>query len=849
MNSGAADSFRAGRGRRFFAAALLLLAASAPGSRPEAARAAKAAEPLCRIEVEGALLVGNALTFRARCPDWKEATGGAALRLSWEFGDGKTLPFGPDTVAHYAYSKPGDFVVFLRMEGEIFPANKSLRILPHGLAGRSPPHSASMVFDSASGLVLCVNPDHGTVSALRAKTLEKAWEKPVGKNPRSLALDGRGLVWAAAQDDASLTALDVVTGEIRSKTALPRASRPSCLVIAPGTGPSMAYVALEARGTVAQIDLAQKRLVRETAVFPTPKALALDPARGRLLVTRFISPAGRGEVAVLALPALQVVKIVPLQPSPGPDAENHARGVPNALQSVVVSPDGKRAWVAGKKDNTGRGLFRDAAAAESLTFQSTVRSTVCLIDLETLEEETQKRLDLDNRNLPSAITLVKGGLYALIATAGSNDIIGASGLDARAVIRLEPPDTLNELTPIGLVAGPGDSLLFVHNFLGRSISVWDLSGLDADLSSPRRLRVIPIAAGEPLAPAVLRGKRLFHNSSDDRMSRDNYLSCASCHMDGGSDGRVWDFTDRGEGLRRTTSLLGRKGMGQGPVHWSANFDEIQDFEHDMRGPQAGHGFLDDALFHAGTRSRTLGDKKAGLSPDLDALAAYLESLAEVQASPHRAEDGSLTPAALRGKAVFHRGDVGCFKCHGGPAFTDSRLPVAGAPNRLPEGVPGKARSFLTREGFLVHDVGTRGAGSGRRLADTLQGFDTPTLLGAFGDAAYLHDGSASTLREVITVRNPEDKHGRTSHLSSAELDDLVAYLRQIDGAEAAAASPVQSPAPSLAARGQGRRLLVRGHAPADKTAGGRNAVGKSAADAAGRSSPSKAAASLRVLFR
>ena len=75
------------------------------------------------------------------------------------------------------------------------------------------------------------------------------------------------------------------------------------------------------------------------------------------------------------------------------------------------------------------------------------------------------------------------------------------------------------------------------------------------------------------------------------MSADSYISCASCHVDGGHDGRVWDFTGRGEGLRRTTDLRGRSGVGHGNVHWSGNFDEIQDFEHDIRGPFGGIGFL------------------------------------------------------------------------------------------------------------------------------------------------------------------------------------------------------------------------------------------------------------------
>jgi len=52
---------------------------------------------------------------------------------------------------------------------------------------------------------------------------------------------------------------------------------------------------------------------------------------------------------------------------------------------------------------------------------------------------------------------------------------------------------------------------------------------------------------------------------------------------------------------------------------------------------------------------------------------------------------------------------------------------------------------------------------------------------------YLHDGSAPTLFEVLTTRNPNDQHGVTSSLTSAQRADLVAFLLSIDG------SPVDEP--------------------------------------------------------
>ena len=68
-------------------------------------------------------------------------------------------------------------------------------------------------------------------------------------------------------------------------------------------------------------------------------------------------------------------------------------------------------------------------------------------------------------------------------------------------------------------------------------------------------------------------KQIFYDGR--AMSQDGYISCASCHLGGDHDGRTWDFSDRGEGLRNTVDLRGRAGTAHGPVHWSGNFDEIQ----------------------------------------------------------------------------------------------------------------------------------------------------------------------------------------------------------------------------------------------------------------------------------
>lgn len=136
-----------------------------------------------------------------------------------------------------------------------------------------------------------------------------------------------------------------------------------------------------------------------------------------------------------------------------------------------------------------------------------------------------------------------------------------------------------------------------------------------------------------------------------------------------------------------------------------------------------------------------------MTPELDALDAYVSSLDKVHPSPFCNGDGSLTDDALRGLKVFR--SAGCEKCHGGPDMTDSA-------------------------GGQLHNVGTLREGSGKRLNGPLEGIDTPTLRGIWETPPYLHDGSAETLLAVL--ENPR-------HVGALAGDDktyLAAYLQQID---------------------------------------------------------------------
>jgi hypothetical protein len=254
----------------------------------------------------------------------------------------------------------------------------------------------------------------------------------------------------------------------------------------------------------------------------------------------------------------------------------------------------------------------------------------------------------------------------------------------------------------------------------------------------------------PKSPEWVRGKILFITARPPMTSR-LWIACSSCHPDGAHDGRTWQ---QPEGLRNTTSLFGMAHTH--PLHWSADRDEAQDFEFTIRSKlMQGFGLApgNKLAFKKGFEKVELTVKTSGLSKDLDALAIYCNSF-DFVLSPHITAPGKLTAPAERGKSLFFRADVGCAKCHTGAYYTDSSL----------------------KQPYNLHDVGTGNDDPTEKMGPK---YDTPTLLGIYRTAPYLHHGKAKTLRDVLTTHNKGDKHGKTGQLNAAEIDDLVEFLKSL----------------------------------------------------------------------
>jgi DNA-binding beta-propeller fold protein YncE len=607
-----------------------------------------------------------------------------------------------------------------------------------------PARSSPIAVDAAARRVWVVNPDNDSVTALGADSLAVELEVPVGRHPTSLALDGFGQVWVTCRDDDAIWILGAQSGAVLQTLTLPWGSAPIGVVFAPGGADG--YVAAYGSGRIHRVHAITQALGASLAIGPTPRALAVTGDGARLYATQFISTDGVGRVRSVDLATFTPAATVqmPLDTT-SLDGSVAARGLPNYLAGIAIAPGSGEAWVAAKKDNVLRGLARDG---QPLTFETTVRALVGVLDLGLGQEVVARRIDADNQSQPSAVAFSESGNHALVTLQGNDRLIAYNALGLE-VVRAD-----TGRAPQGVAIDPATQRVFTHDFMSRTVSVFDGAALltSGTGSLPRIAQVTTVSA-EALAPDVLRGKQIFYGAGDTRMSRDGYISCASCHIDGDQDGQVWDFTDRGEGLRNTISLRGQGGSAGAPLHWTGNFDEVQDFEGDIRSFFGGTGLMSDADYFAGTRWQPLGAAKAGLSSDLDALAAYVDSLTETPRSPARQADGSMTPDAVAGQALFE--SSGCGSCHAGPRFSDS---------------PTGAR----------HDVGTIQPSSGFRLGGPLDGFDTPMLPGLAASAPYLHDGSAATVRDVLTSANPNGEHGALGSLTPAQIDQLAAYLLQLE---------------------------------------------------------------------
>jgi YVTN family beta-propeller protein len=456
-----------------------------------------------------------------------------------------------------------------------------------------------------------------------------------------------------------------------------------------------------------------------------------DTSSGRLLkripvtrepVSAALTSDGRNLLVANALPAGRSdVSVVAAEISIIDTTQRRVTGtiaLPNGstgLREIRISPDGRRAVVT---HLLGR-FFVPSTQADRGWIETNAISILDVAGRKRIGTVLLDEIDRGAAN-PWGIAWSGGGKSLLVTHAGTHEvsIIDWAALEEKlAAATRDPADDLAFLLGIRRrISLAGNG---PRAIVIDGNHVW-VAGYFSDT-----IESIDLDAAAPRAKVTLQLSHAEETTvrkgeklfSDGLLSFQGWLSCASCHgPDARVDGLNWDLLNDGIGNpKNTKSLL--------LAHRTP--------------PAMSQGVREDAeeAVRAGIRHILFAER-----PDRDAVALdeYLKSL-----KPERV--GRLSAAAQRGRLLFNDRNVGCAVCHPSGLFTDLKS----------------------------YDVGVRAA------TDTGSVFDTPTLVEIWRTAPYLHDGSAATLRDVLTTSNRGDRHGRTSQLTPRQIDDLVAYLRSL----------------------------------------------------------------------
>ena len=570
--------------------------------------------------------------------------------------------------------------------------------------------------------LLVANADGGTVTVVALDARRAVREVPVGDHPEGVAWVGNGpLAVVTVYRDDKLVFVDTSTGKVVE--TLKCAAEPYGVVTTKDG--KRAFVSHDYPGLVSEVDLTARKVVRTIPAGQWTRGIALSPDESRLYVTNF-------HTATLTALDRQTGKVVDTWPG---------RGTDNLCRNVVLNPKRPKAYLTHIRSITSVFSARGSIFPEL--------SICTLTPAKKADEKRRMAIALDSFN---GVYVTANAWESAVSPDARTFVTVYAGTDDMNYSAVEDDD-YREIERAGVMPvgkhpravryRPDGKELYVYATLDFSVNVYDTTK-----TRPTKVASIKVT-DPPLTPEWVRGKELFVSSAGP-MTRSKWISCSSCHPDGGPDGRVWQNP---EGPRKTPPLWGLAHTH--PLHYSADRDEVQDFEYTIRGKLMGGRGLATGPIKPRTNflpASELEEKLAGRSKDLDALAIYTNSF-QPKLSPHIPAPGKLSPEAERGKTLFFDKAVGCATCHTGPYYTDSRL----------------------QKPYLLHDVGT-GGGETEKMPPE---YDTPTLLGVYRSPPYLHDGRAKTLLDVLTTANPGDKHGKTSHLRKEELDDLVAFLKSL----------------------------------------------------------------------
>jgi len=312
-----------------------------------------------------------------------------------------------------------------------------------------------------------------------------------------------------------------------------------------------------------------------------------------------------------------------------------------------------------------------------------------------------------------------------------------------------------------------------------------VSAIGSDLAPLKkayeRPTTIPFPPDNPytIEKAAL-GKMLFF---DARLSRDNNISCASCHNP--SFGWQVPFAKAigagGKPLARKSPTTINHAWGS-LLFWDGRASSLED---QARGPIQAPVEMDLPLPKAVQRLNAIEGYRTAFAKAFPGEGITEQTLLKAIATFERTtvsgdtpfdrwvrgDDKALSAAAQRGFALFN-GKARCASCHGGWNFTDDRF----------------------------HDIGLATTDEGRAKitgrTEDKHGFRTPGLREITARAPYMHNGSLPTLEAVVAhyATGGIDRPSRSRlmaplALTGDEMQDLVEFMRALSSPGVTVALP------------------------------------------------------------
>jgi len=612
-----------------------------------------------------------------------------------------------------------------------------------------PEHSSSIV--ATTDAIYVVNPDADSVSILDPSErallgeilLAGAHPAPAADGsytpavlPRALALSPDGTtLYVTGMRSGLLYAIDVATREVRSVAV---GSEPVGVAVAPDG--ATVFVACSQDDKIVAVGAADLAVRGSVAVASEPWALGWSPADGSLLVTHLLTP---GVTAID--PAALTVRNTWTIPDMAPRGDKRlAHGQVRGLYDIAARPGSEELWVA-------HVMLGTDTAQPDLDFESTVFPSVSVLRAGgafhvTLSVDVLDLAGIDGSfgdivSGPHAIAFTSDGALALVVDTNSEDLLA---IDADHEVESALLRPLPGHMPEGIALSPDETVAYIDERNSGDVAVVKIDRTSGHVA----LSVdgtIPRLAADPMPPSLRLGQHLFYSANSDEfpITKNHWVACASCHIEGRSDAVTWRFA---QGPRDTPTNAGGM-LGTGFLFRTADRNQVADYWHTINIEQGGtFGPVDQADL-------------------LAAITTYVNRGIPLPVPP--TTDPALVAA---GKAIFERPDVGCSGCHSGTRFTDS----------------GDGNPTLDLAGTInLHDVGTCVTAPFPDVAhEDVAGhardacmFDTPSLSGLASSPPYLHDGSAPTIRDVL--EQTRGKMGDITRITASDEDALVEYLRSL----------------------------------------------------------------------